>query len=385
MCLLTFSITFNLNFRCNYGNTIYVVGNTEALGNWDANKGLKLNWSEGHFWSKKVMFVHDNTKLIEYKYVIGPTHPEGQNMDRRWEEGPNRVLNLLSATRLFINLKDEWEHRKVRVALHEDSLKNIIGPNASLLVVTNLSYREEPKPMKLKRLYYSSFQEANFWVASFQVPYRASSFQYRFKVEDNQDVNKSLLAKAYHSFSLKKLTSPTKEDASYKIDCGTLVKFDFDFHSPMAFSMITEHIYVGEFPKTQVDIDMLASKKITAVLNLQTEEDMKRYSVDWESLKKYYEKVNIKVENLPIIDMDNANLTLKIQDAGLLINKLLQENEKIYVHCTAGRYRSPHAVIFYLWSYQNYELNKAISLVKSKRKKTKIFETIFEQRLRAAN
>jgi len=331
------------------------------------------------------MFVHDNTKLLEYKYVIGPTNPECHNMDRRWEEGPNRVLNLLSVTRLFINLKDEWEHRKVRVALHEDSLKNIVGPNASLLVVTNLSYREEPKLMKLKKLYYSSFQEANFWIASFQVPYRATSFQYRFKVEDNQDVNKSLLAKAYHSFSMKKLTAPTKEDASYKIDCSTLTKFDFDFHSPMAFSMITEHIYVGEFPKTQVDIDMLASKKITAVLNLQTEEDMKRYAVDWESLKKYYEKVNIKVENLPIIDMDNANLTEKIQDAGLLIKELLQENEKIYVHCTAGRYRSPHAVIFYLWSYQNYELNKAISLVKSKRRKTKIFETIFDQRLRAAN
>jgi hypothetical protein len=38
-------IKFNINYYTNFCEAIYVVGNTEALGNWDVTKGIRLEWN----------------------------------------------------------------------------------------------------------------------------------------------------------------------------------------------------------------------------------------------------------------------------------------------------------------------------------------------------
>lgn len=39
----------------------------------------------------------------------------------------------------------------------------------------------------------------------------------------------------------------------------------------------------------------------------------------------------------------------------------------VYVHCTAGIFRSPQLVILYFIKFMNYNLQDAIKLIKSKR------------------
>lgn len=34
-----------------YGQQLCIVGNQAALGSWDASRGLKLGWNDGHVWA----------------------------------------------------------------------------------------------------------------------------------------------------------------------------------------------------------------------------------------------------------------------------------------------------------------------------------------------
>ena len=58
------------------------------------------------------------------------------------------------------------------------------------------------------------------------------------------------------------------------------------------------------------------------VLNLQTKHDMKYRSIDWKSLEKIYEKMQIKVINFEIIDMDGSDFINKAIEACKLLKEL---------------------------------------------------------------
>mmetsp|Transcript_16339 Transcript_16339/g.16281 ORF Transcript_16339/g.16281 Transcript_16339/m.16281 type:complete len:105 (+) Transcript_16339:789-1103(+) len=42
------NILFRILYRAKIGQNLRVVGNSEKLGNWDFNDGLKLEWTRGH-------------------------------------------------------------------------------------------------------------------------------------------------------------------------------------------------------------------------------------------------------------------------------------------------------------------------------------------------
>mmetsp|Transcript_15602 Transcript_15602/g.13335 ORF Transcript_15602/g.13335 Transcript_15602/m.13335 type:complete len:91 (-) Transcript_15602:1215-1487(-) len=89
MCLFNFCIFFKINYRCNHGESLYITGNTSALGNWDPSHALRLSWKEGHNWEIQFKLKHDNTKLFEYKFFVAPTNNPCNCNIVRWESGPN--------------------------------------------------------------------------------------------------------------------------------------------------------------------------------------------------------------------------------------------------------------------------------------------------------
>jgi hypothetical protein len=45
MNFMKIKVIFNINYITKFGEVIYVVGNNEILGNWNVEKGLRLNWN----------------------------------------------------------------------------------------------------------------------------------------------------------------------------------------------------------------------------------------------------------------------------------------------------------------------------------------------------
>jgi hypothetical protein len=57
----------------------------------------------------------------------------------------------------------------------------------------------------------------------------------------------------------------------------------------MDYAQILPRLFIGSHPKTIDDIDRLRRESaITAVLNLQTDEDMLSVKLDWRPLEAHY-------------------------------------------------------------------------------------------------
>jgi len=128
------------------------------------------------------------------------------------------------------------------------------------------------------------------------------------------------------------------------------------------FDKVLNNIFVGTCPTGDLDIKRLQQAGFTAVLNLQTDVDFETHNIDWITMERFYFHKNISVKRVPIIDFNDNDLISNLPTATQTLNHLVEANHRIYVHCTAGKQRSPSTVICYLAWYKKFGLEKSIQL-----------------------
>jgi len=64
--------------------------------------------------------------------------------------------------------------------------------------------------------------------------------------------------------------------------------------------------------------------------------------------------------------MNKKDFLIKCVGAIQLLKNLINGNKKVYVHCSAGVYRSPQIVVLYLILTNNYTPEEAVEFVKSR-------------------
>jgi len=130
------------------------------------------------------------------------------------------------------------------------------------------------------------------------------------------------------------------------------------------FDRVLPRVLVGTYPENAEDIELLGrDHQVTAVLNLQTEEDFARLGCDWPSLEEAYRRLDIEVCRLPVRDFDTADLTLHLTECVQALADLLERGHTVYVHCSAGLGRSPSVVIAYLNWIEGLDLAEAIDQI----------------------
>ncbi|GAA3026817.1 carbohydrate-binding module family 20 domain-containing protein [Kitasatospora albolonga] len=90
---------FAVNATTVYGQNIYVVGNTTALGGWDTSKALLLSSAAYPVWKLNVPMAAGTS--FEYKYVR-----KESNGAVTWESGANRTATV--PTNGTVTLNDTW-------------------------------------------------------------------------------------------------------------------------------------------------------------------------------------------------------------------------------------------------------------------------------------
>lgn len=131
------------------------------------------------------------------------------------------------------------------------------------------------------------------------------------------------------------------------------------------FNKVLPELYIGTVPRTIQDVDRLKSEcGITAVLNLQTDEDMIVYRLDWPSIEQYYRACQIEIWRLPVRDFDLEALTEKLPECAATLAKMIRAGHRVYLHCTAGINRSPTVAVAYLHRYLGYDLDRAFKMVR---------------------
>jgi len=136
----------------------------------------------------------------------------------------------------------------------------------------------------------------------------------------------------------------------------------------MDYAQIQPHLYIGSHPASEEDIDELKNHcHVTAVLNLQTEDDLRFYGLDWSQWEAYYEARGIVARRVPLRDGDREDQRRRLPIAVSHLAALLDEGHTVYSHCSAGASRSPLVAMAYLHWIVGWPLEEAIRYVKERR------------------
>lgn len=73
----------------------------------------------------------------------------------------------------------------------------------------------------------------------------------------------------------------------------------------LKFSQVTPQIYVGSYPKSSADLEMLKENNISAIFSIQSERDFKHHGISPHFFKLLCQEHGIKYKRYAIEDMDN--------------------------------------------------------------------------------
>lgn len=144
----------------------------------------------------------------------------------------------------------------------------------------------------------------------------------------------------------------------------------------MDYDQILANLYVGSHPATAEDIDELKSVGITAVLNVQSDDDCQYLGICWSELQADYDAAGVELCRVPIQDFDGADLRDKLPGAVEELKRLLNSGHTVFVHCSSGINRSPCVVICYLHWGKGRELEDAARHVRGCRSCDPVMEVV---------
>lgn len=144
----------------------------------------------------------------------------------------------------------------------------------------------------------------------------------------------------------------------------------------MDYTQLLPNLLVGPHPTTTDDIEELRVKAgITAVLNLQTDEDMRSRNIPWGLLGAHYNACGTQVCRVPVKDEVPA-LREKLPECVRALDRLLSSRHVVYLHCSFGAGRSPTVAIAYLHRCCGWKLETALAYMKDRRSCTPSVEAI---------
>ena len=136
----------------------------------------------------------------------------------------------------------------------------------------------------------------------------------------------------------------------------------------MNWDLITPEIVIGSCPMVPNDVKVMAERTgITAILSLQTDEDLSYYNIDEKAIIAKIEELGLTFIRIPMEDFNLADQKNKLFDAVNALSKLITNKHKVYVHCTAGVNRSPLTVLGYMCFVQKMSMFDAFNFLRIQR------------------
>lgn len=133
----------------------------------------------------------------------------------------------------------------------------------------------------------------------------------------------------------------------------------------MRIDCILPNLFVGSCPKGSEDIDRLRREfGVTAVLSVQTNDDLRCWGICWEKMQARYERSGIVVRRVPVRDFDSDDLCRMLSKCVGVLDELLREGYSVFLHCNVGVNRSPTVAVGYLCWVKGWAVEKAAGHVR---------------------
>jgi protein-tyrosine phosphatase len=130
---------------------------------------------------------------------------------------------------------------------------------------------------------------------------------------------------------------------------------------------ISPGLLVGEFPRPD-DIAWLKSEfGVTAIHNLQDDEDLALNGLRERELAEACRLSEVKFVRTQIQDGSADAMAERLADTLGALAGLISAGERVYLHCNAGLNRAPTLAIAYLRAHGEMSLDEACAYVKARR------------------
>jgi protein-tyrosine phosphatase len=131
--------------------------------------------------------------------------------------------------------------------------------------------------------------------------------------------------------------------------------------------VIQDRLWVGSYVRPE-DVDRLRQMGITAIISMQSDEDLESYSIPLKKLLNAYDQAEIEFRRVPTPDFDQKALAVNLPLAVEKVEEALSPRwAKAYVHCTAGINRGPTLAAAYLIKARGLTAQQAHEYVTARR------------------
>jgi len=128
---------------------------------------------------------------------------------------------------------------------------------------------------------------------------------------------------------------------------------------------IASNLFVGSCLLDAKELKELRSLGVTAIVSLQTEQDMGKRGIEWEQKASF--AAGLAFRSVPVRDFDTADLQRKLPECVMALDRMLKAGRTVYLHCTAGTGRSPTVAAAYLHWCLAWPLERALAHLRDAR------------------
>ena len=131
--------------------------------------------------------------------------------------------------------------------------------------------------------------------------------------------------------------------------------------------IVADRLWVGSYVQSE-DMSRLKQIGITAIVSMQSDQDLLDYKISLKKILKACEAADIEFRRVPTQDFDQKSLSVTLPQAVAEVEKAMTPRwAKIYVHCTAGINRGPTLAAAYLIKNQGLSAQDAYIYVTTRR------------------
>jgi Starch binding domain len=410
------SLSFEIEYRTSFGQAVYLSGNRPESGSWRVLTAVKMVCSAEKLWKTTLKFKLNPKKDAEelhYKFFISDfdIRPES---NVSWEPGLNRVVRLKDQAQRdnekLSRVQSVWGHRNVSITLNypinfleyevllEARKLQKDTPRGRLNRAPNAQSLERMHPVFTDDI---SLEFKGNWEHSFLVECSENiDFEYTYALVEKKTQSLRWERNTWRQFSLTQVTviEPDKAElahlypnekplfhpkpshgfeSKYKLlPEGTYLKHDLSgFHSELTFHQILPLYYIGPLIMGNDEVQRLKAQNVKAILNLSTQESLKKIQFHEGALLSDCERNNIAFFNFPI---DENGFQESIKPLTKFIKYITRQYGRVYVQSSVHLSMAIAVSINFLLLEENKVLNNILGLFQNVADSQEIGEIIKE-------
>jgi protein-tyrosine phosphatase len=132
-------------------------------------------------------------------------------------------------------------------------------------------------------------------------------------------------------------------------------------------AQVRPNLFVGNAPQREEDSSALVAHGVSAVLCLQTDDDLAQSGLRWAQVEEWHIRHGLVTSRVPILDFSSDAVVAQMDETLAALGTLLDDGHVVYLHCSAGINRSPTIAIAYLVRTEGLSVAAALEAVRAVR------------------